>query len=87
MRSIERYLLAWVMGAMSLGAVLVVFVFYLVALDEMGEILDADLQNIAEALAGLPRDRSDEQLAGCWAQIHEQQRPIRNRDARMEQQR
>lgn len=50
MRSIERYLLAWIMGALSLGAVAIVMVTYLVTLDEMNEIFDADLKNVAEAL-------------------------------------
>lgn len=50
MRSIERYLLAWIMGALSLGAVIIVMVTYLVTLDEMNEIFDADLKNVAEAL-------------------------------------
>jgi two-component system, OmpR family, sensor kinase len=50
MRSIERYLLAWIMGALCLGAVAIVLVVYLVTLDEMNEIYDADLKNVAEAL-------------------------------------
>ena len=50
MRSIERYLLAWIMGALCLGAVVIVMVTYLVTLDEMNEIFDADLKNVAEAL-------------------------------------
>lgn len=50
MRSIERYLLAWIMGALCLGAVVIVLVTYLVTLDEMNEIYDADLKNVAEAL-------------------------------------
>lgn len=50
MRSIERYLLAWIMGALFLGAVAIVMVTYLVTLDEMNEVFDADLKNVAEAL-------------------------------------
>lgn len=50
MRSIERYLLAWIMSALSLGAVVIVMVTYVVTLDEMSEIFDADLKNVAEAL-------------------------------------
>ncbi len=50
MRSIERYLLAWTMGALFLGTVAIVLVTYLVTLDEMNEIFDADLKNVAEAL-------------------------------------
>lgn len=51
MRSIERYLLAWITGALFLGAVLVALVTYLVTLDEMNEAFDADLQNVAEAIS------------------------------------
>ncbi len=50
MRSIERDLLAWMLGALSLGAVLVVLVTYAITLDELGEVFDADLKNVAEAL-------------------------------------
>jgi len=50
MRSIERYLLAWIMGALCLGAVVIVLGTYLVTLDEMNEIFDAGLKNVAEAL-------------------------------------
>lgn len=55
MRSIERTLLAWIMGALSLGAVVIVLVTYLVTLDEMNEVFDADLKNVAQAL-GTHRD-------------------------------
>lgn len=51
MRSIERSLLAWVLGALSLGSVLVVLVSYLVTLEEMNEVFDAGLRNIAEAVS------------------------------------
>lgn len=50
MRSIERDLLAWLMGALLLGSVAIVLVTYLVTLDEMNEVFDADLKNVAEAL-------------------------------------
>jgi two-component system, OmpR family, sensor kinase len=50
MRSIERYLLGWIVGAMGLGTLVVALVTYLVILDEMNEIYDADLRNVAEAL-------------------------------------
>jgi two-component system, OmpR family, sensor kinase len=50
MRSIERYLLTWIMGALCLGAAVIVLVTYLLTLDEMNEIFDADLKNVAEAL-------------------------------------
>ena len=51
MRSIERYLLAWILGALTLGAVLVALVTYLVTLEEMNEVFDANLKNVAEAVA------------------------------------
>ena len=51
MRSIERYLLGWILGALTLGAVLVALVIYLVTLDEMNEVFDADLKNVAQAVA------------------------------------
>jgi signal transduction histidine kinase len=51
MRSIERTLLAWLLGVLSLGAVLVALVTYLVTLDEMNEVFDANLKNVAEAVA------------------------------------
>jgi two-component system, OmpR family, sensor kinase len=55
MRSIERTLLAWVLGALTLGFVLVALVTYLVTLDEMNEVFDADLKNVAEAVASYHR--------------------------------
>ncbi len=51
MRSIERYLLAWVAGTLSLGLVVVALVGYIVTLEEMNEVFDADLKNVASALA------------------------------------
>ena len=51
MRSIERYLLAWILGALALGAVLIALVAYLVTLDEMNEVFDADLKNVAHAVS------------------------------------
>lgn len=50
MRSIERYLLAWLLGALGFGAALIVLVTYVVTLDEMDEIFDADLKHVAESL-------------------------------------
>lgn len=65
MRSIERYLILWIMGALSLGSVVIMLVTYVVTLDEMNEIYDADLKNVAEALgayhhAGLGPDERAE---------------------------
>ena len=50
MRSIERYLLGWMLGALGLGAVIMALVVYLVTLDEMNEVYEADLKHVAEAL-------------------------------------
>jgi two-component system, OmpR family, sensor kinase len=50
MRSIERYLLAWILGALVLGSVVIALVTYLVTLEEMNEVYNADLKNVAEAL-------------------------------------
>jgi two-component system, OmpR family, sensor kinase len=50
-RSIERSLLAWILGALTLGSLLVALVTYLVTLDEMNEVFDDNLQNVAEAVA------------------------------------
>ena len=51
MRSIERYLLAWIIGALTLGSVLIALVMYLFILEEMSEVIDADLMNVARAVA------------------------------------
>lgn len=51
MKSIRRTLLVWIMGALSLGAILVTLVTYLVTLEEMNEVFDGDLRNVAEAVA------------------------------------
>ena len=63
MRSIERTLLAWLLGALTLGAVLVALVTYLVTLEEMNEVFDAELRTVAEAVAShdhATRDAGDE---------------------------
>ncbi len=52
MRSLERYLLAWILGALTVGSILLVLVVYETTLDEMNEVFDVDLKNIATALAG-----------------------------------
>jgi signal transduction histidine kinase len=52
MRSIERYMLAWLLGALSLGTLVVMAVTYLVTLDEMNEVFDRDLRHVAESLGG-----------------------------------
>ena len=52
MRSIERYLLIWVLGALTVGSILLALVVYSVTLDEMNEVFDVDLKNVANALVG-----------------------------------
>ncbi len=52
MRSIERYTLAWLLGALSLGTLVVMLVTYLVTLDEMNEVFNRDLRHVAESLGG-----------------------------------
>ena len=47
MRSLRLYLLGWLLGALSLGAVLMVLGAYLLALDELDEIFDSQLRQIA----------------------------------------
>lgn len=51
MRSIERQLVAWIMGALLLGSILVAMTTYMVTLDEMNEVFDADLKNVAHGVA------------------------------------
>ena len=51
MRSIERYLLAWILSALALGSVVIALVTYLVTLDEMNDVFDADLKNVAHAVS------------------------------------
>lgn len=71
MRSLERYLLGWILGALSLGAVVIVMVTYLITLDEMGEIFDDGLKNVAEALGA--RSQGDIQPHSPAMQV----RPLR----------
>lgn len=52
MRSLERYLLLWILGALSVGSIVLVLVVYATTLDEMNEVFDVDLKNVATALAG-----------------------------------
>ncbi|MFT7775653.1 ATP-binding protein [Roseateles sp.] len=51
MRSIERALLAWISGAFALGTALVAGVAYAFILEEMSEVFDEDLRNVATSLA------------------------------------
>ena len=50
MRSIERYLLRWILGALCLGALIMALAAYWVTLDELNEMSEADLKHVAEAL-------------------------------------
>ena len=56
MRSIERYLLAWILASLGLGALIMAVVAYRVTLDEMNEVYDADLRHVAEALGSYRQD-------------------------------
>ena len=51
MRSLQRHLLAWILGALSAGALALVGVSYLVTLEEMDEIFDDNLKQVALAVA------------------------------------
>ena len=51
MRSIERHLLVWILGALCCGALVLVVVSYFVALSEMDEILDENLKQVALSVA------------------------------------
>ena len=51
MFSIERRLLAWVLGALSLSALCLVVVSYVVTLDEMDEVFNDNLKQVALAVA------------------------------------
>lgn len=54
MRSIQRQVLLWALGALLLGALVLVFVAYRVSLDEYNEVLDANLRQVALSIARLP---------------------------------
>ncbi|MEO7937090.1 MAG: ATP-binding protein, partial [Burkholderiaceae bacterium] len=51
MRSIRRHLLVWILGALSVGATVLLAVSYMVALAEMNELLDNNLQQVALSVA------------------------------------
>lgn len=50
MRSIKRYLFAWLLGSLLVGGLLVGVVTYLVTLAEMNEVFDAYLENAAKSI-------------------------------------
>jgi len=51
MRSLQHRLLAWILGALSAGALVLVGVSYFVTLEEMDEIFDENLKQVALAVA------------------------------------
>ncbi len=56
MKSLERYLLAWILGALCIGSIALAAFSYIFALDEINEAFDADLTNVAKVIAGLQRN-------------------------------
>ena len=52
MHSIERHLLGWILGALTLGALALIGVSYFVTLEEMDEIFDENLKQVALGVAG-----------------------------------
>lgn len=51
MRSLERHLLVWVMGALMLGAAGLSLVSYIATLDEMNEVFNENLRQVALSIA------------------------------------
>jgi signal transduction histidine kinase len=51
LRSLRRGLLQWTLGALAFGSVLLVLVSYVFVLDEMNEVLDANLREVATSVA------------------------------------
>jgi two-component system OmpR family sensor kinase len=47
LRSIRRHLLAWLLGVLSLAAVALTMVLYAVTLEELGEVFDEQLKQVA----------------------------------------
>ncbi|WP_431289107.1 ATP-binding protein [Roseateles chitinivorans] len=63
MRSIERELLAWIVGTLLLGSALVAMTTYVVTLDEMNEVFDNDLRNVAVGVATYHRSNAPHEQA------------------------
>ncbi|HEY1398802.1 sensor histidine kinase [Roseateles sp.] len=63
MRSIERELLAWIVGTLLLGSALVAMTTYVVTLDEMNEVFDNDLKNVAVGVATYHRSNAPHEQA------------------------
>ncbi len=51
MRSLERHLLVWVMGALVIGAIGLSLISYLATLHEMNEVFDENLKQVALSVA------------------------------------
>jgi signal transduction histidine kinase len=49
--SLERHLLGWLLGALALGGVVLVIATYFIVLDEMNEVFDESLKQVAIAAA------------------------------------
>lgn len=51
MRSIERYLVTWVLGGLVCGAIVLAAMVYFVSLSEMNEVFDGNLKQVALSVA------------------------------------
>ena len=51
MRSLQQQLLLWILSALSIGGLVLVFASYVISLDELGEVFDENLKQVALAAA------------------------------------
>jgi len=51
MRSIRRTLLAWLMGALAIGTIVMLLASYALVLEELNEVLDENLKQVAMAVS------------------------------------
>lgn len=56
MRSLRRGLLQWTLGALAFGSIVLVLVAYVFVLDEMNEVLDDNLREVASAVGSYHAD-------------------------------
>jgi signal transduction histidine kinase len=63
MRSIARHLLAWMLGALGVGSLLLVGASYLTTLEEMNEVFDDNLRQVAMAVASHHRMSAGSEVA------------------------
>jgi len=56
LRSLRRGLLQWTLGALAFGSIVLVLVAYVFVLDEMNEVLDANLREVAASVARYQSD-------------------------------